>query len=110
MDSKDKAIMDLRKNIFDLKNVIPGKDAQIDQLKKRLLDFENNSAGVDAVRNSLQAERELTVQLNGQLETLKGQVKSLTEENATLKSINLKLQTDANKKETTTETENEKES
>lgn len=92
MDSKDKALMDLRKNISDLKTIIPKKDAQIEQLKTTLKDYERKAAGLDAVHNSLQSEQALTMQLNGQIDTLKKQVASLTEENESLKEINLELQ------------------
>jgi predicted RNase H-like nuclease (RuvC/YqgF family) len=92
MDSKDKLIADLRKQVQVLSNGIPPREAQISKLRNELLNFQASAAGVDAVRNSLQAERELTVQLNGQLETLKKQVVSLQEENEQLKQMNLNLQ------------------
>jgi len=92
MDSKDKAIADLRKQVQVLTAAVAPREMQIKKLWERCADYERRETGIDAVRNSLQAERELTLQLNGQLETVKGQVKSLQEENATLKELNLKLQ------------------
>lgn len=94
MDSKDKALMDLRKNVADLKAIIPKKDAQIEQQRLIIKDYENKNAGNDAVRNHLQAEQALGNQLAEQLVTIQRQVKSLQDENASLKELNLKLQQD----------------
>jgi predicted RNase H-like nuclease (RuvC/YqgF family) len=92
MDSKDKRIADQVHEIAHLKKILPQREAQIETLKKILSSYEDNASGVDAVRTSLITEKELTVQLNLQLETLKRHAESLKEENESLKAMNYKLQ------------------
>jgi predicted RNase H-like nuclease (RuvC/YqgF family) len=92
MDSKDKMLADLKKNISDLKNIIPQKDKQISTLKATLDKFNSEIDSVNAVRASLYKERELNIQLSYQIATLKTQISSLQDENSSLKEMNLKLQ------------------
>jgi methyl-accepting chemotaxis protein len=92
MDSKDKRISDQIHAIAHANSIILQRNQQIKKLSDTLTVYEENATGIDAVRASLQQERELTVQLNLQLETLKKHTESLQQENDTLKRINLKLQ------------------
>jgi predicted RNase H-like nuclease (RuvC/YqgF family) len=93
MDSIDKQLADLQQQIIPhLKQTIIERERQIEQLITNLRKHESKEAGIDATTNSLTQERELVIRLNDRIGTQESHIKSLTEENESLRGINLRLQ------------------